>query len=649
MTHRSVIAGTLACLVFRVTAGSFGGEYYVAPHGRAENPGTLSRPWSLAKANASLRPGDTAVLRGGVYRTPIAPARSGNSAQSRIVYKAYGREEPVIDFGEPLKGWTKCAVSDPMNRPDPDTWTYETKHWGKGSRTFPNGHFGGNYRALDGVDAIYRIRCDKEYFIVEDDCARAGRDWMWWHKRGGSRQIRMKEFGVIVETGEYLLHKGWLYARASDSRSPDTHDVRGIPRDTRVFELAGRRYVTIERVCGRNVHTFASTADSSYITLQGCRLQYANGYAGLGLSGGAHHWVVRDCLIEGVGCFDSHRGNAVQLEGKPGPHHNLFEGCTIAWGGHCGLQMRWSPKNIVRQCLFRDSARNMGIYFRSDEVLIEDNRFTRSSSAGDLAKQHATDHPHLAVTGCSHAIVRRNRMWAGTQLNLCARTKGTHAHNCTSNAVYQNTIYGNVPDRAGGISFSWNRKTEAVLAHNQVLNNIVFENRAGDLNLGVRAKELRPVNTMSHNVFGDFGDPKGVAGLSASNIVGSNPMIAEYVASRPDFRLREGSPCIDTGTFLTRTSSAGAAPELAVNDAWFFTAGHGIVPADRVQLQGQRETARVVGVDLERNVLKLDRPMRWTKGQGVSLPYAGKAPDIGACEFDGRTLVSGMPVDSAIE
>ncbi len=45
-------------------------------------------PWSLARANQALRPGDTAVLLDGVYTgPPIAPARSGEEGKP-ITYRA---------------------------------------------------------------------------------------------------------------------------------------------------------------------------------------------------------------------------------------------------------------------------------------------------------------------------------------------------------------------------------------------------------------------------------------------------------------------------------------------------------------------------------------------------------------------------------
>lgn len=72
-------------------------EYYVSPNGDNSNPGSLDKPWkTIGEANANLKAGDTAYLRGGNYDgQTIKPANSGTSGNP-IIYKAYGNETPVI-------------------------------------------------------------------------------------------------------------------------------------------------------------------------------------------------------------------------------------------------------------------------------------------------------------------------------------------------------------------------------------------------------------------------------------------------------------------------------------------------------------------------------------------------------------------------
>ena len=99
-----------------------------------------------------------------------------------------------------------------------------------------------------------------------------------------------------------------------------------------------------------------------------------------------------------------------------------------------------------------------------------------------------------------------------------------------------------------------------------------------------------------------------------------------------DFRLQSASPSINAGVFLTTTTTAGSETAIPVEDAGFFIDGLGIVPGDRIQLQGQSQTASITSVDYSTNQFTIDTPLTWTAGLGVSLPYAGSAPDIGTFE-----------------
>lgn len=77
-------------------APSRGRAYFVAPNGRDSNPGTLARPWrSIRKAVDTLRPGQQALVRRGVYRENVQLSRPGTAARP-ITLAGYRRERPVI-------------------------------------------------------------------------------------------------------------------------------------------------------------------------------------------------------------------------------------------------------------------------------------------------------------------------------------------------------------------------------------------------------------------------------------------------------------------------------------------------------------------------------------------------------------------------
>src|SRR3990170_4590910 len=76
-------------------ASTSAAEYHVAPDGKESASGAAGSPWPLAKANAEAQPGDTTLLGGGEYASPIAPARSG-AAGKPITYKAAPDAHPLI-------------------------------------------------------------------------------------------------------------------------------------------------------------------------------------------------------------------------------------------------------------------------------------------------------------------------------------------------------------------------------------------------------------------------------------------------------------------------------------------------------------------------------------------------------------------------
>jgi hypothetical protein len=113
-----------------------------------------------------------------------------------------------------------------------------------------------------------------------------------------------------------------------------------------------------------------------------------------------------------------------------------------------------------------------------------------------------------------------------------------------------------------------------------------------------------------------------------------NPLFVD--ADDRDFHLQPNSSMIDAGGFLTTVAGAsGSGRQMAVEDASYFYPGNGIQGevGDLVRLEGQESDVRIVDVDYEKNILGLSESITWKKGQGVSLPYSGSRPDMGAFEF----------------
>lgn len=75
------------------------------PKASDDNPGTADRPWkTISRAAEALEPGDRVIVREGVYREWVRPARGGTGPKRMITYQAAPGEEVVIRGSERLAG-----------------------------------------------------------------------------------------------------------------------------------------------------------------------------------------------------------------------------------------------------------------------------------------------------------------------------------------------------------------------------------------------------------------------------------------------------------------------------------------------------------------------------------------------------------------
>lgn len=103
---------TLLFFFFSIT--SFANTYYVSANGSDSSPGTKEYPFlTIQKAQSLAAPGDTVLIRGGIYRMQPSQIHSYSRIQAfvtlldksgtngkRIHYWAYPNERPVFDFSE---------------------------------------------------------------------------------------------------------------------------------------------------------------------------------------------------------------------------------------------------------------------------------------------------------------------------------------------------------------------------------------------------------------------------------------------------------------------------------------------------------------------------------------------------------------------
>ncbi|HTS16556.1 MAG TPA: DUF5123 domain-containing protein [Verrucomicrobiae bacterium] len=73
-------------------------DYYVATNGNDSAAGTIDQPWgTIQKAANTLAPGDTAWVRGGIYREVVTVNVSGSAAGGYVTFRSYPGETAVVD------------------------------------------------------------------------------------------------------------------------------------------------------------------------------------------------------------------------------------------------------------------------------------------------------------------------------------------------------------------------------------------------------------------------------------------------------------------------------------------------------------------------------------------------------------------------
>ncbi|MCX7003999.1 MAG: hypothetical protein NTV22_12125, partial [bacterium] len=96
----------LIALLALLGAGAFGQTYYVATNGSNSATGAFDAPWlTIQKAATVMLAGDTCLVRAGVYRETVTPARAG-TALAPITYQPYQGEEVTINGAEIISAWT---------------------------------------------------------------------------------------------------------------------------------------------------------------------------------------------------------------------------------------------------------------------------------------------------------------------------------------------------------------------------------------------------------------------------------------------------------------------------------------------------------------------------------------------------------------
>ncbi|NLX15173.1 MAG: PKD domain-containing protein, partial [Phycisphaerales bacterium] len=445
------------------------------------------------------------------------------------------------------------------------------------------------------------------------------------------------------------------------------------------------------RITGAELNPAIDLSNRSYIVLDGLRIENVDRWLH---AVNTHHNIVRHCQFNKAinrggssktGLFfqdatfnkilhntisDSTQDNLSLVHSD----RNLVEGNTITKAAHTLWAIKCGNFNVVRDNYFHNERQKIGeiydchnvgfnheyyIYDSTKYNLVERNIFAYAPSSGN----------HSPYAGIQYAgqngIIRHNRFYdtVGPALDLTL-----YAHEATYNT--DNRIFHNVFYATNFAGLSMSTSESYPFSGHVIKNNIFLRSNfvANDKRWKWYTKKLagQPVQIMTAGLTGfvvdrnclynERPDERFLIAHGRRNRA-SNPeprslswwqeshahLFRDNLETDPvfmneekrDFQLREGSPMIDAGAYLTRTTGDGQGARLPVEDVGYFCDGFGIPgeKGDLIRLEGDHRVARIVRIDYSHNTLLLDQELSWRGGQGVALNYVGHAPDIGAFEY----------------
>lgn len=271
-------------------------------------------------------------------------------------------------------------------------------------------------------------------------------------------------------------------------------------------------------------------------------------------------------------------------------------------------------------------------------------------------------------------IIRKNILYDNTMSVMARPNMLKNGADVPLNAwFYHNTFYNakRNPENPRGkldCSFFYSESGSAkhpdlqILQTTHILNNIFWKSMGDCVNrdfyaVNVYGGRMPYDNIIKNNLFGDpdkairglwagnvadvswleKNDPQWVAG---TNVIGQDPLFRN--TDKHDFRLQDGSPAIDRGSFLTTISSPTAAKQTRITlaDATPFYSGAGAPwfiegdVGDTIKTEHGR-ISTIQTIDYKNNTLTVSPAIDIVQNEGLSLDYAGSAPDLGAHEYRG--------------
>jgi hypothetical protein len=455
-------------------------EYVVSSTGNDAAAGTPEAPFqTIGKAVSVLQPGDTCLVRAGVYRETVKPPLSG-TAEKPITIKAWPGERPLVSGCDPVTGWRRLK-GDVWSAPI--GWDLKDRN-----QVFIDGKPGQEARwpnktnndPLDWEAVDYDTGSCNEFLLCQKLPSRpdgywkgavvwvlAGAKWTSWSKvvddyvdaerkiiigappkqgsvgthmspkerRGGFFYLVGKK-EEIDRPGEWVVdaQEKMLYLQFAPGADPNVMNIEAQRRIT-AFDLGGRSHVVVEGfdVLGANL----ALTDSKHCLVKGIRAHWIGhlkgGNTGYGLNAelgvyiGGEHNTIRDSEI--AYCA----GNGIKLGGRRNAIVNCWIHHTDYTGSYDAPVKTWGEEMLISHNTIHDTGRDCLQPSGQAHVIQYNNIFHMGRLAHDLGGSY--------VCGSDGGGTEFHHNWVHDNLAHGTRM-GIYMDNFTSHYLtYRNVVW----------------------------------------------------------------------------------------------------------------------------------------------------------------------------------------------------------------
>ncbi len=518
--------------------------------------------------------GDTVLIHSGIYDEKVVPAKSGSNG-AYITYRAYGDGEVVIDA-----------------QASRDNCIYVAN---KSYLQFTNLHL--TNTGYGGMKAPFAAYAGSSHLILDGVTTDKGRFGILLHGNKTSSEdpgvsvsfVTIKN-SIVKNNAAYGI---FVYYKVTDTT---------IGPNNKIFNENATNGVPVDDQYGIDLDT---------------------DYPGDPLNG------PRRIIIIGNEVY----GNRIQGIRPWNSQNLLIKDNYVHNNGATGIQVEDGCTNVVvegnrSEYNSQGYEYETGIWIDSTNQALVQGNFVRGNQIG------------IMVTDSDHILLRNNVSYQNNRAYSGSNIMGAVLNNSSNITFVHNTLWKNGASESRGNLMACSNGSIT----NSVIKNNIFSQSTGVNDINVACQLVSDYNDYYNTrplSIGWFGKTYNWSNYLAASAQDGHSITVEPIFKDADggnFNLKDESPTIDRGGFLTKTTSPGSGTSLSVYDARYFSDGYGVEAGDIIEIG--KAIAKVVKVDYAKNTISIDKSLTWNAEDPVGYLYTGNAPDQGAYESESSSLTA---------